>query len=73
MFQILGTIFFSAAILAAIGVIAAMLVDNAVEIRRALGFAPVSFLPHPRARLRRSVMAGTTARARTESRLRAAA
>jgi hypothetical protein len=37
MFQVLTTMFFSAALMAALGVITTMLSDNLVEIRGALG------------------------------------
>jgi len=74
MFQVVGTIFFSFAILAAVGVITAMLMDNADDIRRALGFAPVPFMPASRTRLRRPVrVGGATPRVRSGSPLRAAA
>jgi hypothetical protein len=74
MFQVLGTIFFSFATLAAIGVIAAMLMDNAADIRRALGLSPVSIIPTYRIGRRRPTrVGGATPRARTGSPLRAAA
>ncbi|MDB5682623.1 MAG: hypothetical protein JWM75_321 [Sphingomonas bacterium] len=53
MVQILATIFFSAAALAAFGIIVSMLVDNGADVRRALGFVPVQRLPSASGRTRR--------------------
>jgi hypothetical protein len=73
MFQVLGTIFFSTAILAATGVIVTMLVDNAGDVRRALGLAPTPFVPVPRPRVRQLARAAATPRTRAPSSRRAAA
>jgi hypothetical protein len=63
MFQVLTTIFFSAATLAALGVIASMLSDNSGDIRRALGFVPGPFVPSARVKVRAAARrrAGVTA------------
>ena len=74
MFQVLVTIFFSAAVLTAAGVIAAMLTDNAADVGRALGLAPMRSVPSRRVRARRAVPArAATPRAPALSPLRAAA
>jgi len=54
MTQVLSTIFFSAAALAALGVLLTMLLDNIGDIRRALGRADGALMPSStRVRVRR--------------------
>lgn len=54
MFQVLTTMFFSAGLAAALGVITTMLSDNLVEIRGALGIGSGSFRQQARLRARRA-------------------
>ena len=72
MFQVFATIFFSAALLAAVGVIAAMLADDAGEIGRALGLKPLGSLP-VQGRRQAARVRTATLRPQVSSPLRAAA
>jgi hypothetical protein len=58
MFQVLATIFFSASVAVAFGVIAAMLADNGSDIREALGLRAAGMNRVPMRRPRRTVRIG---------------
>jgi hypothetical protein len=73
MFQVLATIFFSSAILAALGVIASMLADNSADIRRALGFVPAPFMPSAPIKVRAARRRNAASAVRATAPLRVAA